>query len=105
MQAHSDPQANAKNLNATGPAGIVYRTACQNPGCSHVFDLQITPENASLLSGTVACPRCRRHGGMLKPQGRLGVRLFSAKLVYRMTGIGPRPDEDDAYTETTEIRY
>ncbi|HLW70048.1 MAG TPA: hypothetical protein VKS22_05445 [Candidatus Binataceae bacterium] len=105
MQTHSEPQTPRAQERTKEPGGIVYRTACQNPGCTHTFDLRITPENAGLLSGTVACPRCRRHGGMLKPQGRLGDRLFSAKLVYRMTGIGPRPDEDDAYTETTEIRY
>jgi hypothetical protein len=32
---------------------------------------------------------------MLKPQGRLGNKLFSAKLVFRLTGVGPRLDEDD----------
>jgi hypothetical protein len=105
MQTHSELQTPRTQERTKELGGIVYRTACQNPGCTHTFDLRITPENAGLLSGTVACPRCRRHGGMLKPQGRLGDRLFSAKLVYRMTGIGPRPDEDDAYTETTEIRY
>ena len=47
--------------------GVVYRTVCQNPGCGATFDLRITPQNASLLSGMIACPRCRRHGGMLKP--------------------------------------
>jgi hypothetical protein len=85
--------------------GIVYRTSCQNPGCGHTFDLRITPENASVLSGTLACPRCRRHGGMLKPQGRIAAKLFSAKLNYRLTGIAPRPDENDAYAEATESRY
>jgi hypothetical protein len=75
--------------------GVVYRTTCQNPGCAHTFDLQVTPANASLLSGTIACPRCRRHGGMLKPQGRLGNKLFSAKLVFRVTGVAPRIDEDE----------
>ena len=85
--------------------GIVYRTTCQNPGCNHSFDLRITPENASVLSGTLACPRCRRHGGMLKPQGRIGAKLFAAKLVYRLTGIAPRPDDEDVYAEATEIRY
>jgi hypothetical protein len=85
--------------------GVVYRTICQNPGCGHTFELRITPENASLLSGTLACPRCNRHGGMLKSQGRLGDKLFAAKLIYRLTGVAPRPDEDDAYTEATELRY
>ena len=66
--------------------GITYRTVCQNPGCGAIFDLRIAPENASLLSGTMACPRCRRRGGMLKPQGRLGSKLFAAKLLYRAIG-------------------
>jgi hypothetical protein len=76
--------------------GVVYRTVCQNPGCGASFDLRITPQNASLLSGTMACPRCRRHGGMLKPQGRLGNKLFAAKLLYRATGIPTtRADEEE----------
>jgi hypothetical protein len=75
--------------------GVVYRTVCQNPGCAHIFELRVTPTNASLLSATMACPRCRRHGGMLKPQGRLGNKLFSAKLVFRLTGVAPRFEEDD----------
>jgi hypothetical protein len=83
--------------------GVVYRTACQNPGCGHTFDLRVTPANASLLSGMMACPRCRRHGGMLKPQGRLGNKLFSAKLVFRLTGVAPRIDEDEP-TDATELR-
>lgn len=85
--------------------GVIYRTVCQNPGCGHTFDLQITPQTASMLSGPIACPRCRRHGGMLKSQGRIGDKLFGAKLVYRLTGVAPRPDEEDAYTDATELRY
>jgi len=83
--------------------GVVYRTACQNPGCGHTFDLRVTPGNAGLLSGTMACPRCRRHGGMLKPQGRLGNKLFSAKLVFRATGVAPRIDDDDLL-DAAELR-
>ena len=75
--------------------GVVYRTVCQNPGCGATFDLRITPQNASLLSGTMACPRCRRHGGMLKPQGRLGNKLFAAKLLYRATGVASTSAEDE----------
>jgi hypothetical protein len=76
--------------------GITYRTVCQNPGCGAIFDLRIAPENASLLSGTMACPRCRRHGGMLKPQGRLGNKLLAAKLLYRATGVAWTLADEDA---------
>ncbi len=97
----SQPVTNAKK---TQP-GVVYRTVCQNPGCGHSFDLHITPQTASMLSGPIACPRCRRHGGMLKSQGRIGDKLFAAKLIYKLTGVAPRPDEEDAYTDATELRY
>ncbi len=66
-----------------GP-GIVYRVACQNRGCGHTFDLWITAKEAGMLAGTIACPRCRRHGGMLKPAGRLGDKVSSAKLVFKL---------------------
>jgi hypothetical protein len=69
--------------------GIVYRVACQNPGCGHTFDLPITPERAGMLARTFACPRCSRHGGMLKSAGRLSDRLFSARLDFKLTGVGP----------------
>jgi hypothetical protein len=95
----------ANSRNSKSLPGVVYRTECQNPGCGQKFDLRITPANASMLSGTLPCPRCNRHGGMLKSQGRLGDKLFSAKLIYRLTGVGPRSDEDDAYAETAELRY
>jgi hypothetical protein len=76
--------------------GITYRTVCQNPGCGAIFDLRIAPENASLLSGAMACPRCRRRGGMLKSQGRLATKLFAAKLLYRATGVAStRADEEE----------
>ena len=101
MQSSSIQTVNAKK----SQPGVVYRTVCQNPGCGHTFDLRITPQTASMLSGPVACPNCRRHGGMLKSQGRIGDKLFSAKLVYRLTGVAPRPDEDDVYAETAELRY
>ncbi len=85
--------------------GVVYRTVCQNPGCGATFDLRITPENASLLSGTIACPRCKRHGGMLKPQGRLGNKLFAAKLLFRVANVAySRADEEEAAAEA-ETRY
>ena len=76
--------------------GVVYRTVCQNPGCGCKFDLRITPETASLLSGPIACPRCHRHGGSLKSQGRIGDKLFAAKLLFRMTGVTEtRASEDE----------
>jgi|SRR5579872_1410581 len=75
--------------------GIVYRTSCQNPGCGITFDLRITHQNAGLLSGMMACPRCRRRGGMLKLQGRLDNKLLAAKLVYRATGVASTADEDE----------
>ncbi|MGH7916226.1 MAG: hypothetical protein ACREQE_02060 [Candidatus Binataceae bacterium] len=53
----------------------------------------------------MACPQCRRHGGMLKREGRLGDRLFSAKLVFRLTGVAPRADEDEVYSGAPELRY
>jgi hypothetical protein len=68
-------------------SGIVYRVACQNPGCCHTFDLLITPKRAGILAGTIACPRCSRHGGMLRPVGRLANRLFSAKLTFKRIGV------------------
>jgi hypothetical protein len=100
MQTESVTQENHSNKSE---GGVVYRTTCQNPGCNHTFDLRITPANAGMLSGTMACPRCRRHGGMLKPQGRLANKLFSAKLVFRLTGVAPRLDEDEP-SDISELR-
>ena len=81
--------------------GIVYRIACQNAGCGHIFDLRITPKQAGILASTMACPRCSRHGGMLKPSGRLGDKLFSAKLAFKLTGVGPTipHEEGDLLTD------
>ena len=76
--------------------GVIYRTVCQNPGCGFKFDLKITPSNASLLSGSMACPHCKRHGGFLKSQGRIADKVFAAKLLFRITGVGhTRGDDDD----------
>ncbi len=75
--------------------GVVYRTSCENPGCGHTFDLRITAKEAGLLGGTMPCPRCRRHGGMLKRLGRLDDRLFVAKLVYKTTGAGASAPSDE----------
>ena len=79
----------------TGNEGIIYRTVCQNPGCGFKFDLKITPQNASLLSGSMACPHCKRHGGQLKSQGRISEKLFAAKLLFRATGVGSTRSDDD----------
>jgi hypothetical protein len=44
----------------------------------------------------MACPRCRRHGGYLKSQGRIGEKLFAAKLMFRLTGVAaPAYHEDE----------
>ena len=80
---------NRHESGTTPSHGIVYRTVCWNPGCRFEFDLRITPENASLLSGSMACPHCKRHGGQLKSQGRISEKLFGAKLLFRTTGVGP----------------
>lgn len=86
---------------ATGSQGVVYRTVCQNPGCGFKFDLKITAENAGVLSGSIACPHCKRQGGFLKSQGRIGDKLFGAKLLFRLTGVGPtRGDEDEGMSES-----
>lgn len=82
--------------------GVVYRTKCQNPGCGHTFDLRITPENAGILGGPMACPRCRRHGGMLKSEGRIGDKLFAARLVFRMISTSVSSNEEE---ETAGARY
>lgn len=62
--------------------GIIYRTICENAGCGHKFDVSITPENASILGGSMICPKCRRSGGMLRSRGRITEKLFAARLVF-----------------------
>jgi hypothetical protein len=87
--------ATRNETRTTTNQGIVYRTLCQNPGCGFSFDLRITPENASLLSGSMPCPHCKRHGGQLKSQGRIGDKLFAAKLLFRPTGVASSRSDDD----------
>src|SRR5712671_7903441 len=88
--------SNKNESKTSGAPGVVYRTICQNPGCGFKFDLKITPENAGLLSAPIACQHCKRHGGFLKSQGRIGDKLFAAKLLFRAIGVGPsRSDDDD----------
>ena len=79
----------------TDNRGIVYRTVCRNPGCGFRFDLRVTPDNASLLGGSMTCPHCKRHGGQLKSQGRIGKQLFAAKLLFRPIGVGPDRSNDE----------
>jgi hypothetical protein len=99
--------ATRQDATSTTTRGVIYRTTCQNPGCGFTFDLNITAQNAGMLSGSIACPRCRRHGGFLKPQGRIGDKLFAAKLMFRMTGIGPSARDDDElfFGDRREPRY
>ena len=72
---------NRHESRTTGSQGIVYRTICQNPGCGFKFDLKITPQNASLLSGSMPCPHCKRHGGQLKSQGRISEKALRGQAV------------------------
>lgn len=81
--------------------GIVYRVSCENPGCGHTFDLHITAKDVGLLGGTLACPHCRRHGGILKPTGRLERKIFSARLTFKLSGSNPGApgEEGDLLTD------
>jgi hypothetical protein len=85
----------------TDNQGIVYRTICRNPGCGFRFDLKITLDNASLLGGSMTCPHCKRHGGQLRSQGRIGGQLFAAKLLFRPTGVEAIP----SYSEEGDSTY
>ena len=75
--------------------GVVFSARCQNPGCGNEFDLRITPANPECLSRFIACPFCRRNGGLLKPQGRIGNRRFAAKLYFRPTGVVSTPTDGE----------
>ena len=79
----------------TDHQGIMYRTVCRNPGCGFKFDLRITPENASLLGNSMTCPRCNRHGGQFKSQGRISEKIFAAKLLFRLIGVGSTHSDDE----------
>jgi hypothetical protein len=99
-------QATSSKLGANRSGiGVVYRTVCQNPGCGYRFDLRITPETVGMLSGPIACPQCHRHGGMLRSQGRIGDKLFAAKLVFRMTGVAESRQDDDESTGSRRQHY
>ncbi len=84
---------------ANTKVGVVYRVVCDNPGCNHTFELHIGPENSRVLGQTIACPRCGRGGGSLKPQGKIRDKYFSAKLVFRgpATDFAPSDDELNFY--------
>jgi hypothetical protein len=90
---------NRNESEMTRRQGIVYRTVCQNPGCGFKFDLRITPENASVLSGSMACPHCKRHGGHRKSQGRISQKLFGAKLRFSPTGVATSRDDDEVQAD------
>ena len=62
---------------------VVYETVCENPGCGFWFELKINRANIGLLGRRLACPRCRRTGGLLKREQRLGARTFSSRLQFR----------------------
>ncbi len=76
--------ATIRRSNKNPAAGeVVYMTVCENPGCGFGFDLKVTHANVGLLSRRFACPQCRRPGGILKRDRRLGDRLFSSRLQFR----------------------
>src|SRR5262249_2356557 len=100
MQTHTT--TSTKHESRSSSKGIVYRTTCYNPGCGFSFDLRITPETVGLLSGPIACPRSHRSGGSLKPQGRIGDKLFAAKLMFRAMGLSSAASDDD---EVDGARY
>jgi hypothetical protein len=89
------PDLNASRIRNDKAPGVVFSTSCQNPGCGNEFDLRITPGNAQFLSRFIACPYCRRNGGILKPQGRIGNGRFAAKLYFRPTGIVSAPTDGE----------
>ena len=66
--------------------GITYRVRCQNPGCRHTFTLRVTAKEVGLLSSHIVCPHCRRPGGLLRRNGGLGAKVFSADLTFKRTG-------------------
>jgi hypothetical protein len=59
------------DMNPEQPTAMESCTAgfVATPAAGFKFDLRISAENASLLSGSIACPHCKRHGGQLKSQG------------------------------------
>lgn len=75
---------------------VIYKTVCENRGCGFGFDLKITRANVGLLSRRLACPRCRRPGGALKRDQRLGDRMFSSRLQFRESRGDSSPSDDVA---------
>ena len=80
--------------------GITYRVKCQNPGCDHVFTLQVTAKEVGLLSSNIACPQCRRPGGLLRRNGRLGDKISSADLTFKRIGVDEvREEERETFSQ------
>jgi hypothetical protein len=79
--------------------GITYRVRCQNPGCHHTFTLRVTTKEVGLLSSNIVCHRCRRPGGLLTRNGRLGEKVFSADLTFKRTGLSEvRGEERETFS-------
>lgn len=61
---------------------IICKTVCGNPGCGFGFELTVNRANVGLLGQRLACPVCRRPGGILQRMRRLGARTFSSRLQF-----------------------
>lgn len=68
--------------------GIICKTVCGNPGCGFGFELTVNRANISLLGQRLACPVCRRPGGILQRMRRLGARTFSSRLQFGGSSSG-----------------
>jgi hypothetical protein len=67
---------------------IICKTVCGNPGCGFGFELTVNRANIGLLGRRLACPICRRPGGILQRMRRLGDRTFSSRLQFGEYGSG-----------------
>src|SRR5690349_18871021 len=84
MKTTTRRQSNDRTANC----GIICKTVCGNPGCGYGFELTVNPANVGLLGRRLACPVCRRPGGMLQRMHRLGARTFSSRLQFSETPSG-----------------